>query len=81
MRLTGNLSISLAFECTKSSKLRVFNFKFLHRCLSTNDFLYETGLSDNEKCTFCKRETETLFHLFWNCESIQLFWNKLVWSV
>ena len=29
MRLTGNLSISvLAFECTKSSKLRVFNFKF-----------------------------------------------------
>ena len=78
MRLTGNLSISLAFECTKSSKLRVFNFKFLHRCLSTNDFLYKTGLSDKEKCTFCKRETETLFHLFWNCESTQLLWNNLV---
>jgi len=68
----------LAFECAKSSKLRVFNFKFLHRRLSTNDFLYKTGLSDNEKCTFCKRETETLFHLFWNCESTQLLWNNLV---
>jgi len=80
MRLTGNRSIYwlLAFECTKSSKLRVFNFKFLHRRLSTNDFLYKIGLSDNEKCTFCKRETETLFHLFWNCESTQLLWNNLV---
>ena len=68
----------LAFECTKSSKLRVFNFKFLHCRLSTNDFLYKIGLSDNEKCTFCKRETETLFHLFWNCESTQLLWNNLV---
>ena len=56
----------LAFERTKSSKLRVFNFKFLRRRLSTNDFLYKIGLSDNDKCTFCKRETETLFHLFWN---------------
>jgi len=52
----------LAFECTKSSKLRVSNFKFLHRCLSINDFLYKIGLSDNEKCTFCKRETETLIY-------------------
>ena len=68
----------LAFECTKSSKLRVFNFKFLHHRLSTNDFLYKIGLSDNEKCTFCERETETLFHLFWNCESTQLLWNNLV---
>jgi len=69
----------LAFECTKSSKLRVFNFKFLHRRLSTNDFLYKIGLGDNDKCTFCKRETETLFHLFWNCESTQLLWNHVLW--
>ena len=42
----------LAFECTKSPKLRVFNFKFLHRRLSTNNFLYKIGLSDKEKMYF-----------------------------
>ena len=29
----------LPFECTKISKLRVFQFKLLHMKLATNDFL------------------------------------------
>ena len=31
-------------------------------------------IKDNNKCTFCKTETETLRHLFWGCRCIQVFW-------
>ena len=43
----------MAFLCTKSAKLITFNFKFLHRRISTNNFLKKIGLVDSEKCTFC----------------------------
>ena len=48
-----------AFQCTKSTKLITFNFKFLHRRISTNNFLKKIGLVDSEKCTFCEKERET----------------------
>ena len=54
----------LASKCTKSSKLLVFNFKFLHRRLSTNTFLKKIGRADNEMCSFCQNEIESLLHLF-----------------
>jgi len=71
----------LAFECTKSSKLRDFNFKFLHRRLSTNVFLYKIGLRDNEKCTFCKGKLKLSFIYFEtakvpSCFGIMLFYGS-----
>ena len=55
----------IAFQCTKSTRLITFNFKFLHRRISTNNYLKKIGLIDSEKCTFCERETENLAHLIW----------------
>ena len=70
----------MAFQCTKSTKLITFNFKFLHRRISTNNFLKKIGLVDSEKCTFCEKETEKLAHLFWTCPKTQVFWtNFKVW--
>ena len=57
----------MAFQCTKSTKLITFNFKFLHRRIATNNFLKKIGLVDSEKCTFCEHETEKHAHLFWTC--------------
>ena len=65
------------FKCTKSSKLRVFIFKFLHRRLATNTFLKKMGLVDDEICIFCQSERENLFHLFWECAKTELFWNSI----
>ena len=67
----------MAFKCTKSSKLRVFNLKFLHRRLATNTFLKKMGLVDDEICIFCQNERESLFHLFWECAKTELFWNNI----
>ena len=63
----------MAFQCTKSTKLITFNFKFLHRRILTNNFLKKIGLVDSEKCTFCERETEKLIHLFWACPKLNFF--------
>jgi len=70
----------MAFQCRKSAKLITFNFKFIHRRISTNNFLKKNGLLDSEKCTFCERETEKLAYLFWACPKTQYFWtNFKVW--
>ena len=61
----------VAFQCTKSTKLISFNFKFLHRRISTNDFLKKIGLVDSKKCMFCEKEAEKLARLFWTFGPIQ----------
>ena len=50
----------LALRCTKSTKLIEFHFKFLHRHLATNNFLFKTKLKENENCTFCHNVPQTL---------------------
>ena len=48
-----NLSIIVNWEntyclsslCTRESKLRAFQFKFLHRKIATNDFLYKISVT------------------------------------
>ena len=37
--ITWKSAYEIAFECTKNSKLIIFNFKFLHQHLATNTFL------------------------------------------
>ena len=49
----------------------------LHRRLPTNCFLKKVGLRDDDKCSFCNKETENLIHLFWRCEKTKNFWDSL----
>ena len=62
------------FLCTKITKIIVFQFKLLHRRLATNSLLTKINLEDNEQCTFCQNDKETLIYLFWTCEISTLFW-------
>lgn len=65
---------SLPFKTTKDSSIIWFQLRLLHRILPTNYLLTKMNIKDNNKCTFCKTETETLKHLFWECRCIQVFW-------
>ena len=49
----------------------------MHRILATNDYLYKIKKKDNWICSFCKREKETITHLFYECEAIKSLWIKL----
>lgn len=60
------MAYKLPFCSSKSTKLIIFQFKLLHtRRLATNDFLNKIGIRENDICTFCRTEKESLFHLFW----------------
>ena len=67
---------TIPFTCTKEIKLRGFQFKFLHRRIATNDYLYRIGAIRHNNCTFCNAAIETLEHLFWECSSTQRFWKE-----
>ena len=44
---------TLPFLCTVEIKLRVFQFKFIHRRIATNDFLHKIGKKESDSSTFC----------------------------
>ena len=68
---------TLAFLSTKDTKLRTFQFKFLHRRIATNDFLYKVGIASNNLCFFCNLHVETSEHIFWSCPFTQAFWRNV----
>ena len=79
--INENLDWSSAYlltsRCTRSTKLIEFQFKFLHRRLATNDFLYKIELKANNNCTFCQEGSESLMHLFWTCHETSNFWKRV----
>ena len=64
-------------KCTLSTKLRNFQFKFLHRRIATNSFLFKIKFSDTDLCCFCQNAQETLIHLFWDCPVTNVFWKNV----
>ena len=57
-----------------------FQYRLLNFILFTNDKLFKIGISDSDKCSFCGTYTEDLYHLFFNCSFVRVFWNSFaVW--
>ena len=72
------MTYKLPFYSTKATKLIIFQFKLLHRRLATNDFLNKIGIRENDICTFCRSEKESVFHLFWSCSETSSFWRDFM---
>ena len=66
---------------TIEEKLRNFQYKILHRIVSTNKFLHIIKLRPDDLCDSCKI-TETLEHLLWECTKVKKFWKnfEIFWS-
>ena len=58
--------------------IRSFQLKLLDDIVFTNKRLAKIGyvLHDTCSCTFCKVETETIYHLFYESPSTLLFWEN-----
>ena len=65
------------FQATVCSKLRSFQYEIVQRTLVTNKFLYLCRKLDSDKCTLCKRGSETIEHLFWECKVAKKLWDQL----
>jgi hypothetical protein len=67
----------MPFKCTMEVKLRWFQYRILNRILTTNTFMYTIGQRNDNLCTFCNREPETIKHLFTECEKVKNIWAQL----
>ena len=65
------------YTTTKDTKLRWFQIRVLNRILPTNKMLKTCKIVEEEHCTFCKQETETIDHLFWECSISLEFWKSV----
>ena len=62
------------YKTTIDCKLKWFQIRLIHRLLPTNRYLYLRHINDNNRCSFCGREEETIRHLFWSCVFVKRFW-------
>ena len=74
--ITWQKAYMMPYICTRDSKLRGFQFKFLHRRTVTNDILYEIGAIWHNICIFCNVTVEILEYLFWECSTTPTFWKE-----
>ena len=81
LKLDFNLSIddlkkvfllphSVAFE----TYVKAFQFKVLNSIPFTNPKLFKIGYRTDDLWSFCKRESETIRHFFWDCPYSNSFW-------
>jgi hypothetical protein len=66
----GNCISENAFNCTKETKLIIyvyFQYRILMCYIATNSFLHKLKLIENDLCSFCKSERETISHVFYDC--------------
>jgi len=54
--------------------VRAFQYKVLNSILFTNTKLFKIGFITEDKCSFCKSESETLSHLLFDCIKTNSFW-------
>ena len=66
----------LPFISTVDVNMRWFQYKLLHRILYMKDFLFKLKLTEDNYCTFCKNEEETVTHVFCNCQFITRIWSR-----
>ncbi len=50
----------------------------MHQATVTNVKLFKWKIKDTDKCTFCNVQSETILHLFWECQTARHIWNSTV---
>ena len=61
------------FNVTSDRRIQWLQYRINHKILTTNTFLKKIKKIDNDSCSFCNRESETLEHLFYECVEVNTF--------
>ena len=70
-------STAEVMKATKSTHIGMFQYKLANRIIATNKYLKIIKVRDDDRCTFCNEETETLTHVFWHCATVQSFIDRV----
>ena len=71
------LSYNLVIKDLKEVALKDFQFKLINKILVTKSFLHRIGKIDENQCSYCANQAETISHLFTECEKVTRFWQLL----
>ena len=66
----------LPHEVTFEPYLKVFQYKVLNSILFTNKKLSKIGYIQDDKCSLCKTDSESLYHILFECRHTEQFWKK-----
>ena len=66
------------FKVTTSVTLRYFQYRIVNRILTTNYMRSKWNKEIDEKCVFCKRKTETVVHMLFECPQVMQLWQALI---
>ena len=57
--------------------LKDFQYKLTNKILVTKSFLHRIRKIEDNLCSYCKQESETILHLFVDCDKVKEFWQSL----
>ena len=63
---------------TIETKLGEFQYKLLNDIIFTNEKLFRFKMINSPLCNFCKKEVESLEHLFYYCKCTEAFWQAFI---
>lgn len=64
-------------KLSRDARVRLMQFKILHRFYWTPSRMFKIGISDSPNCWRCKSEEGHLIHTLWFCDKVQVFWNRV----
>ena len=56
--------------------LKAFQYKVLNSILFINKKLCKVGYIQDDKCSLCKTDSESLYHIFFECRHSKQFWKE-----
>jgi hypothetical protein len=72
-------AFNICYLSTKDVQIRWFQVRLLHRILPSEKRLHTLKIVESPNCNICKLdEIQTIQHLFWECNIVQLFWNEFI---
>lgn len=64
------------FKISTDVQIQWFQYRIVHRILTTNVFLKRIGIVQSDLCSFCDIYPENLSHIFWECTYVEELWNS-----
>ena len=61
-------------KVTIITKFRSFQYRLIQNAITTNVRLYKWKIKNDDRCSFCGEEAETILHLFLYCNHVKQLW-------
>ena len=77
MRTPGKKIFASLKNICKETKLKEFQFKFIHRIIVTKKELCKYGIKTDDKCLYCG-EHDSFDHTFYECQFVRTFVKNVI---